>query len=376
MQVQISRVRDRADLKEFIRLPWSIYRNDPAWVPPLISEVEKTLDLKKNPFWDHASRELFLARSGGKVVGRIAAIVDRLYQEKFKDCAGHFGFFESVNDGDVSGALFDAVSAWLSERGMKKMCGPMSPSANDECGLLYDGFSTPPYIMMTHNPRYYVDLVERYGFRKSMDWFAYTAERPTDIPRAAIEAAEFARRKLPGLTIRNIDLNDIEHEKAVLKDIYNSAWEDNWGFVPMTDREMEVMIERLKPIAVPELVLFAEVNGEPVGVLALLPNYNEVLKRLNGRLFPFGVFKLLYYSRKIRSLRVIIMGIKKQNRMTGIEAVLFLEAMRRGIARGYTEYESSMILENNVLMRKATELFGGRVYKTYRMYEKEIAKKG
>ncbi len=370
--MEIIKVLTKKDLKDFILFPWAIYKSDPFWVPPLISEVESTLDRAKNPFWRHAEYELFLAQVNGKVVGRIAAIVDRLYLEKHNDGVGYFGFFESINDQDVAMALFEQAKAWLKERGIRVMRGPMSPSANDECGLLIDGFQSSPYIMMTHNPGYYVDLMERYGFKKAIDWVAYISPAPEKIPVAALDAADFARKKLPGIKIRGLNMKDLGNEKDRIMDIYNSAWENNWGFTSLTDEEAKAMVDRLKPIAVPELVLIAEVNGKPAGILALVPNYNEVLKKINGRLLPFGIFKLLYYSRKIKTLRLLIMGVKKEYRMAGVEALLYLEAMKRGIALGYKEYESSMVLETNMFVRKAAEMFGGRVYKTYRIVEIDI----
>lgn len=368
-RMEIVPVKSKKDLKDFVLLPWQIYRGNPFWVPQLISEVESTLDKEKNPFWKHADGELFLAKKKGRVVGRIAAIIDRLYLEKFKDDVGTFGFFESTDDGEVAELVLSRARDWLKERGMKTMRGPFNPSANDEWGLLIDGFDIPQYLMTPYNPPYYAAFMDRFGLRKARDWFEYICRFPKEPPGTAAAAAQFARKKFPSLTIRKIDMGNIKTESKIFREIYNSSLAENWAFVPMTEEEMDKMVERLRPLVVSDLILIAEVKGEPVGLIAFIPNYNEILKKLNGRLFPFGIFKFLYYSKKIKSLFLPVLGVKKEYRMSGIEAVMYCEALKNGVALGFEEFGTSLILENNLAPRKAAEAFGGEAAKKYRIYE-------
>ena len=272
----------------------------------------------------------------------------------------------------MSAALFSTAAEWLKKRGLKKMLGPFNPSFGEEYGMLVDGFESSPYLMMAHNPPYYVGLYESSGFKKAIDWYAYLMKVPEKLPSAVVAAAEFSKKKFPGLVVRTVNMDDPEGETTAFMDIYNSAWSENWGFIPLTREEVKSIVEKLKPIADPNIIVFAEVQGKPAGMLVFLPNYNEVLKRLNGRLFPFGIFKFLYYSRRIKSARLYAMGVKKEFRMGGIEAALYVEAMKRGGRSGYGEFESSLILEDNVMTRREADFFEGRQYKTYRIYEKEI----
>ena len=258
---------------------------------------------------------------------------------------------------------------WLKQRKMKAMRGPFNPSANDEWGLLIDGFDVPQYLMTPYNPPYYADFMDRFGLRKATDWFEYICRFPKEPPGTAAAAAQFARNKFPDLAIRKIDMGSIKTESKIFREIYNSSLGENWAFVPMTGEEMDKMVERLRPLVVPSLVLIAEVKGEPVGLIAFIPNYNEVLKRLNGRLFPFGIFKFLYYSKKIKSLFLPVLGVKKEYRMFGIEAAMYCEALKNGVALGFEEFGTSLILENNLAPRKAAEAFGGEAAKKYRIYE-------
>jgi len=370
--MEIKAVENRRELRSFIMLPWKIYKHDKFWVPPLISDVKDVLSPRKNPFWQHAEQKLFLAKKGRKVVGRIAAIIDLNHITYRKEKAGFFGFFESYDDYEIAELLLSTVRNYLREKKMEIMRGPMSPSINDECAILISGFDTPPYIMMTHNPPYYQKLFERFGFVKAVDWFAYLGPISAEPPRQVEEVAKFAIQKNPTLKIRTINLNKLDEEAREIKEIFNSAWSKNWGFVPFTDAEMEVMAKKLKTIAIPELVFIAEIEGKPIGILAGIPNFNQVLKHLNGRLFPFGFLKALYYSRKIDSGRLIIMGVKEPFRKRGIEAVMYLQAFKKAYELGFRWVESSMILEQNLLTRRAAELTGGKIYKTYRIYEMRI----
>jgi len=370
--MEIRAVESKRDRKEFIRLPWMIYKGDPNWVPPLISEAERILDPRKNPFWEHAEQKLFLAVKEGKVVGRVAGIIDRNHIAFHKEKVGFFGFFEAINDYEAAELLLSQVRQWLKAKGMKAMRGPLNPCQNEECGLLVQGFYAPPVMMMTYNPPYYPELFEKFGLRKVRDLYAYYAPVYPQPPQLLADAADFARKKHPEATIRPLNLKRLDEEVKKVKAIYNSAWEKNWGFVPLTDKELTFLVERLKPLAVPDLALFVELHGKPVGFLLCIPDLNQALKHINGRLLPFAWAKLLYYSRKITDMRLVIMGVIKEYRMSGLEALLYLVGNRNAYKLGYKGVEFSWILDINILTRRAAENYGGKIYKTYRLYEMRI----
>jgi len=252
------------------------------------------------------------------------------------------------------------------------MRGPMNPSINDECGTLIDGFDYPPYLMMTHNPPYYPGFMDRFGLTKAVDWYAYLGPLAAELPKEIEIAARFGREHNPQLTIRPINMKHLKEEALVVMDIFNSAWSKNWGFVPFTEEEIWALAKRLKSIAIPDLALIAEMDKLPVGVLLGVPNFNQVLKHLNGRLSPIGILKAMYYGRKIDSGRLVIMGVKEEYRKAGIEAVLYEQAIKTAYQLGIRWVESSMILEQNSLTRRAAELSGGKAYKTYRIYQMPI----
>jgi len=370
--MQIKVIENKRDLDKFIRLPWQIYKNDPNWVPPLISEVKSILDPQKNPFWEHARQILFLAIKEGKVVGRVAGIIDRNHIAFHKEKVGFFGFFEAFDDYEIAELLLSEVREWLRVNGMKAMRGPLNPCQNEECGLLVKGFHSPPMLLMTYNPPYYERLLERFGLRKAKDLYAYYAPVFPEPPEILETTAEYARKRHPEAKIRPVDLKRVEEEKKKIKKIYNAAWEKNWGFVPMTEKEFSALVERLKPLVVPELALFVEIRGEPVGFILGIPDYNQALRKMNGRLFPFGWLKLIYYSRRIRTLRLVIMGVLKDYRLSGLEALLYRQGNRNAYELGYQGVEFSWVLEDNILTRRAAENYGGKVYKTYRIFELRI----
>lgn len=372
--MQIELVSGKRRLDEFILFPWKVYKNYPHWVPPLLSELRFVLG-RKNPFFEHAEAGLFIARDGREIVGRNAAIIDRKYNEFHNTRTGFFGYFECMPDRfDAASALMQAASSWLKARGMNKMLGPMNPSTNDECGFLLDGFSLPPKIMMPYTPPYYIQFMEQYGMQKAKDLFAYISVIKDQITKSdrLERLAEAVKARVPGLVVRPADMKDFKSELERVKDIYNSAWGRNWGFVPMTDREIESMAKRLKPLIVPELLIIAEVEREPAAFFMAVPDYNQVLARMNGRLWPFGFIKFLWHSRKITDIRVMTMGVKERFRKKGIEGLLYLESFKAAMKKGYVHAEMSWVLEDNILMQKGCELMGGRLYKKYRLYEKEI----
>lgn len=370
--MQIEQVSDKKGLDLFILFPWKVYQGNPNWVPPLISEMKFMLG-DKNPFFHHSETAYFLARKDGAVVGRIAAIVDRNHINIHKEQAGFFGFFECLRDVAIAQGLLNAAAAWLRERDIEIMRGPMNPSVNDECGFLLDGFDSPPMIMMTYTPQYYLDYMERSGLTKSKDLFAYISIIKDVSAGGRLEKlASGVRARVPGLTIRPANMKQFQRELETVKDIYNSAWSHNWGYVPMTDEEIESMAKRLKPLIVPELLIMAEVNGSPAAFFMAVPDYNQVLSKINGRMGPVGIMKFLWYSRKIRDIRVLTMGVKEEYRKRGIEGLLYLESFKAAMKKGYERAEMSWILEDNVLMQRGCELMGGKLYKKYRIYEKRL----
>ncbi len=370
--MNIEQVNGAGGMNEFIRFPWKVYQGNPNWVPPLVSDVKFVLS-EKNPFFKHAEAAYFLARKNGETVGRIAAIIDRNHINIHNEQAGFFGFFECLPDVAISQELLDAASGWLKKRDISIMRGPMNPSTNDECGFLLEGFDSPPMIMMTYTPVYYLDYMERCGLVKAKDLFAYLSviKDVSAAPRLE-KLASAVKEHVPGLVVRPANMKNFHKELETVKDIYNSAWGHNWGFVPMTDEEIDSMAKRLKPLIVPELLIMAEVDGRPAGFFMAVPDYNQVLSRINGRLGPIELVKFLWYSRRISDIRVLTLGVKEEFRKKGIEGLLYLESFKAARKKGYKRAEMSWILEDNVLMRKGCEVMGGKLYKKYRIYEKGI----
>ena len=369
-QVNIVPVTNARELRQFIRLPWRIYREDPFWVPPLILDMKKLFDKSKNPFFEHSSAEFFLAVRNGECVGRIAAICNNNHNRFHGERAGFFGFFESINDGAVSSALLDQAAQWVRDRGMAELRGPMNYSTNETAGLLVEGFDSSPCLMMTYNPRYYADLIEPAGFEKAMDLYAWFLMTDKGLNPKIIRVGEKVLKE-EDIQIRTINMNKYWDEVEVLQKIYNDAWSTNWGFVPMTDAEFRHMAKDLKTVVDPRVVLIAEKNGEPVAFSLALPDFNQALKKINGRLLPFGLPLLLYHARRIRQVRVLALGIaKKMQNWSGIGAALYYESFRRGVAAGYRSCEFSWTLENNDLINRSMQLFGALIYKRYRIYRK------
>ena len=356
-------------MNEFIDFPYRHYRDDPYWVPPLRIAQKDLFNRDKHPFYAHADVQCFLALRDGRIDGRIAAILDRNFNRFHDEQAGFFGFLETVNSEDVARALLDAARQWLVERGASVIRGPVNPSTNYECGLLVDGFDSSPRIMMTYNFPYYGELVEKAGFRKAKDLYAYHA-LPTQM--SAERADRAARRALQssGASIRPIRLEAFAREVELLWSVYNSAWSRNWGFVPMTKDEFLFSAKEMKPIVVPRFVLIGEASGgRVIGFALVLPDINLALKHAGGKLFPFGLLKILYHQRSIRNLRVIALGITEEFRTAGIAAAFYAELIRQARAQGYGDCEYSWVLEDNTLMRRSLEALGATTYKTYRIYE-------
>jgi GNAT superfamily N-acetyltransferase len=372
--VNIEEVKSAGSKNEFIRFPWKVYQGNPHWVPPLKSDVKFLLSEQKNPFFQHAEAACFLALKNGETVGRIAAIIDRNHIKTHNEQAGFFGYFECLPDCAVARELLAAAAKWLKERDIEIMRGPMNPSTNDECGFLLEGFYSPPMVMMTYTPAYYLDYMERCGLTKAKDLYAYiTVIRDVAAGGRLEKLASAVKGRVPGLTVRPANMKQFQREVEAVKEIYNSAWSHNWGFVPMTDAETWSMGKRLKPLIVPELMIMAEVNGKPAAFIVSLPDYNQVLGKINGSLGPVGLAKFMWYSRKISDIRILAMGVTEEYRKKGIEGLLYLESFKAAVKKGYERAEMSWILEDNVLMQRGCELMGGKLYKKYRIYEKKIS---
>lgn len=377
MPLEIVPVETARDLRRFIDVPWHVYdpRQHPQWVPPLRLAVRDTLDDRKHPFYLRGARALFLALRDGKLVGRIAAIENEAHNAHYGDRVGFFGFFEARDDPEAARALFDAAGAWLRARGLDTMRGPMNPSTNYECGLLVEGFEHHPPFMTTWNPPYYHCLLERAGFEGVKDllgWWFPAAELAYRLPEAYARHAERAREKT-NVVFRDIDPKQFEREVAFCWEVYNAAWEPNWGFVPMSRAEFDHLGRDLKQVVDPRFAFAAEVNGEPAGIAIAIPDYNEIFKRIpDGRLLPTGIFKLLAGARKLHTARIMVLGVKRQHRTRSIFALFLDEFMRRGRVYGFTGGEASWVLEDNVLMNRPLEAIGARPYRRWRVYERPL----
>ncbi|OQX95704.1 N-acetyltransferase [candidate division KSB1 bacterium 4572_119] len=369
--IEVIPVSTKKDMKSFIKFPWKIYKNDPMWVPPLISQQKAMLNKKKNPFFEHSEADFFIAKKGGEIVGTIAAILNNRHNQIHNENIGFFGFFETIEDFTVAKKLLDTAMDWAKEKNLDSVRGPASYSQNDVCGLLIDGFDTPPAILMAHNPKYYQDFIEKYGFGKAMDLWAYFMDTGSMKMSDRMIRVVGKIKQRSKCTFRPINKKDVKNEVNRVKLIYNNAWEKNWGFVPLTDHEIDHLADELVPILDENLVYFAEYNGEPIGFSLACPDVNQALAKLNGRLFPFGLFKLLYHMKKINRLRVIIMGVLPEYRNLGIDAVFYVDTYQNAIAKGYNWGEFSWILETNDPMNTALKNMGAEVYKTYRLFQKK-----
>jgi GNAT superfamily N-acetyltransferase len=370
--VEIVPVSDGRGLDRFIAFPYDHYRNDPLWVPQLRRDVATLLSPAKNPFFQHAEAQYWTAqRPDGRTVGRVAAIKNDLHNKEHNDRVGFYGFFESIDDQTVANALFDTAAAWLRTRGFDTMRGPMSPSINDECGLLIENNGTPPSLMMAYNLPYYRSLHERYGFTKAKDLLAYDGGYAQAAPERFLRIGQRALKR-SGVTLRTLDKKRFDTEVELVKKLYNDAWEKNWGFVPLTEAEIDHLAKQLKPIVVPDLVIFAERAGAVVGFAVGLPDFNlALLHNRSGRMFP-GILKILWHARKIHRARVLLLGVIPEFRGRAIDAILYHRVWENSVKHGMPSGEAGWILEDNELIKKAATELGFRVSKTYRIYDKSL----
>ncbi|MBI9069973.1 MAG: hypothetical protein JEY94_00145 [Melioribacteraceae bacterium] len=367
--ITVRKVEGKKDLMSFIKLPWKIYENDPNWVPHLIMERKQILDKKKNPFFTHGDMELYLAEQNGEIVGRIAAVENTLHNESHNENIGFFGFFECINNQDVANKLLDTAKEWIKNKGLAAMRGPANPSSNDEWAMLLEGFDKAPCLMMTYNPEYYLELMDNYGMKKVKDLYAYLIENKKLLAQEKlVRGAEIVRRR-NGVTVRSADMKNFDKELERYKMVYSKAWAPNWGFVPLTSIEIDHMAKELKPLIDPDLILFMEKDGETIGAALVVPDLNRAIKKMNGKLFPFGILKFLKARKNIDLARVITLGVIPEHQKKGLDALFYYEITKRAEAKGIMYGEASWILEDNEMMNRGAKMMDGNIYKKYRVYE-------
>ena len=370
MPVEIATARSKREMKEFIELPYRIYRNEPLWVPPLRFERKEVLSREKNPFFNHAEAEYFLARRDGRVVGRLSAHIDRKFNEFQGNRWGLFGFFECEDDQEAASALLGAAADWLRERGCDRVTGPMSFTTNEECGVLVDGFDLPPSILTDWTMPYYPRLIEQAGFSKVIDmnmWSLYVDQRDSVHP-AIFQMAEEVKTK-HGIDLRSMNPRKLKEEIPRFVEVYNEAWSRNWAFVPIEMDQAEAMAKNLRPILDRNWAFVAEKDGEVVGASLTLPDYNQVLIHMGGRLTPWSIAKALWYRRKIDRVRVFALGVRKEYQHAGVAAKMYALHFDAAERTPQTWGETGWILETNIPMNRAMEGMGGKVIRSYRVYE-------
>jgi GNAT superfamily N-acetyltransferase len=373
--IEIRPVRSARERAAFIRMAWQFYREDPHWVPPLISDQAAFLNPARGPFFDHGAAELFMAFRDGSPAGRISAQVNRRADELLGDRKGYVGFFECENRQETADALFRAADLWLASQGRRTVEGPMSFSVYDELGILVEGFDTDPYVLTSHNPPYYQGLFESGGWEKAVDWHGFrgTAEvfrRELD-PRYEALARRVLKRA--GLTLRPADMrHHLDREAGIVKRIFDSAWSRNWGHVPLTDREFDRLKEGVKQFVAPELTCFVELEGKPVGFALSVYDANQAVKKVNGRLFPLGFLTLLASMKRTKRFRLVLMGVLEEYRGQGLEIAMYTHVIQEGLRRGFQEVETSLIVETNTPMISSVQRLPMERYRTWRVYRKDL----
>ena len=380
--LEITLVRGKKDLEEFLHVPWALgAKGDPNWVPPLLDDYRRLLDPKRSPFLEHGEVECFVARENGKPVGRISAQLDRDFDKHWKDDEGSqgvafFGFFDSADNPEVAKALFSAAEGWARQKGRKSLRGPFTLDSKGEMGTLIDGFDTPPRIGMTHNRPFVGPLIESAGYQKCKDLFAwwYTSGNVDERTKKIADRT----RALPNVKLRPIKLGEFRREVDIIRDVYNSAWSRNWGFIPFTDKELEIIAKEYKMFVDPEIALVAEVDGKPAAICFAIPDVNEMIKDFDGELGPLNIARLLWRTRfnRPKHARLILLGIKDEYRASHrygtLAAALYVEVAERGAKRGYVGGELSWTLEDNAMINRGIERMGAKKYKTYRIYQKGL----
>lgn len=375
--VSVRPATSRTDRKRFIDFPYTFYQDYPHWVPPLRQDVKKTLDPRKNAFFEHGSMQLFVAEdASGAVVGRVAGIVNGMHLQKYDDDTGFFGFFECIDDYAVAEALLDAATAWLRDQGLVAVRGPANPSLNDTAGLLVDGFDRAPSLLMPYNPPYHEDFLLRYGFERTMTMWAYYVHKKYVQIDKLRRGVELVKRRTPGLHLRSLDMDRFDDEARIILDIYNDAWANNWGHVPMTNAEFDQLAHDLKQIVDPEMVFILEHEGVPVAFSISLPNLNQALQHVtDGRLFPLGLPKLLAYAQfgGIYEVRMPLMGVRQAYQGKALDSLLVLATIENGPPNGYDACEMSWVLDTNRRLINSLASMGGVVDKEYAMFEAPLS---
>ncbi|RJP18923.1 MAG: GNAT family N-acetyltransferase [Candidatus Abyssobacteria bacterium SURF_5] len=369
--IEIHPVESRKDLLDFIRFPWEVYRGDTHWVPPIIKEQEKFLR-PENPYFKHAEAEYYLAKVDGKICGRISMSIDQNYINFHGEKMGTFGFFEALNDHEVAARLLDTVRDRLKEKGMEVMRGPFCFTTNHEsCGLLVDGFDLDPVVLTSYNPRYYVPLLEEYGLKKAKDLYSYLLKYEdvdfSYVRQLADKAAE------NHVYARMINLREAGIEAQRVKKVYNNAWSKNWGFVPLTDEEFEDIYRHLLMVAVEDLIYIGMMDEKPIGYYMFIPDFNIIVKKFNGKVGPLNMLRFLRAKTRLKRGRLFMLGVDREYQKTGVAAAMVVNGYDAAIRRGYTEAEFSWILEDNIATRTMCEMFGGKIYKTHRIYEMSLS---
>lgn len=370
-QCSITFVTEKRDFKRFIDFPYKHYVSDEHWIAPLKIQQKEILDVNKHPFYKNAEIALFIAEFNGQTAGRIAAINNRVYNEFHGENAGFFGFFESIDNQQVANLLFKVAEDWLKDRGLKTIYGPVSPNMMGEMGALVEGFEHDPSMMMPYNKPYYDQLISNAGYSKHVDLLAFRIDdKKIDLERIN-KADEIVKRRLPDLVIRDVNMKDLKNEAKIIREIFNKAWAKNWGFTPLSIEEFDYLVKDLKLILDTDFANIAEINGQPVAFSISLPDLNVVLKKMNGTLFPTGIFKLLYHKNKIRSIRTALMGVLPEWQGRGIDTIMHQRAVGKGLKRGFYTSELSWLLETNTSMINVALRLGAWEEKRYRIYVKQ-----
>ena len=361
------------EIKKFLKFAFIVYKDDPNWVPPLFMDKMKILNKDKNPFFKESSdMELFMAYRNNKPVGRIAAIKNDVHNKTHNENIGFFGFFECINDQAVANKLLDTAKEWLKKHNFEAMRGPANPTSNEEYGALLEGFNDTARLLMSYNPKYYLDLFDGYGLKKVKDLYAYDIQNSEMQKNEKIKRVADIVKSRYKIKIRSINMKDFKNELEIFKSIWNQTWVANWGFIPMSEEEIEAAAKDLKSLINPDLVFFAEVEDKVIGVVLAMPDYNQIFRTMKGRLFPFQFLKLYTQKKKITWARVIALGVIPEYQKKGIDGALYYECLERAAKHGIMQGEASWILEDNLMMNRGAETMQGKIYKKYRVYEISI----
>ena len=369
MALEIRPVRRKTGLKQFITLPWRIYSHDPNWIPPLIGDQMKMLDPKRGVFYNFGEAQLFLAFDGDEPVGRISAHVNHQYEKYQNNETGFFGFFECVDDQQVANTLCECAENWLQKRHKTMVCGPFSFTLYDASGMLYQGFDSPPVILTNYNPHYYNSLLQKAGYDKAVDWYAFMVCGDLNIRSTFYKIRERVYKQ--GIKIERLDMKKLDEAVNFIGATFNQEWSENWGHVPLTAEQLDEFKNELKYVVEPELTYLAFLNGQCIGFSLSVKDANPALKLANGRLFPLGLFKVMRGMKSVNRLRTFAMGVKKEFRHKGLDILFYLNTIEEGIKMGYKESECSLIVETNRRMIGALKNLHAKCYRTYRFYEKQ-----